>query len=312
MIVKYRWGVKQPDELVFAGAPPTIKFALGENPTQAGFKGMPGVEQRYPATRMGVSAFIRASFERARQYRDEWRRYDALSRSQQEKTVPPRQDLQLDALVEVLDDKRYIHSHSYRADEILMLMRLADELGIHVTTFHHVLEGYRVADEMAAHGASGSTFSDWWSFKMEAFEAIPYNAAIMTQRGVLTSLNSDDGNLARRLNLEAAKTIHYGGMDRQQALAMVTINPARQLKIDTRVGSLAKGKDADLVIWSGDPLSVYTVADMTFVDGKLRFSRELDTAHRAEVTQARAAAAHRDEGRAPRTPPTNGRRQIRG
>ncbi len=286
-IVKYRWGVQQPADLVMVDAPPTIKFALGENPTQAGFKGMPGREQRYPGTRQGVAAFIRSSFERAKQYRDEWARYDKLSKGQREKTVPPRRDLQLDALVAVLDDKRFIHAHSYRADEILMLMRVADELGIHVTMFHHVLEGYRVADEMAAHGAAGTTFSDWWAFKMEAYQAIPYNAAIMAKRGVLVSLNSDDGNLARRLNLEAAKTVHYGGLDRQQALAMVTLNPAKQLKIDKRVGSLVKGKDADLVIWSGDPLSVYSVADLTFVDGKIRFSRELDVAHRAEVAQAR-------------------------
>ena len=199
--------------------------------------------------------------------------------------------------MEVLKGKRVVHAHSYRADEILMLMRLADELGFHVTTFQHVLEGYRVADEMAAHGASGSTFSDWWSFKMEAFEAIPYNAAIMTQRGVLTSLNSDDANLARRLNLEAAKTIHYGGMTREQAFAMVTINPARQLKIDDHVGSLAAGKDADVVIWSGDPLSVYTGADMTFVDGKLRFSRE--RRHRAPRHRdgGAGAARRRAQGR---------------
>lgn len=290
-IVKYRWGVERPDELVFAGAPPTIKFALGENPTHAGFKGSPGVEQRYPATRMGVAAFIRANFAQARQYRDEWQRYRAQSKSAQAKTVPPRRDLRLEPLVEVMNGQRFIHAHSYRADEILMLIRLADELGIHISTFHHVLEGYRVADEMAAHGAGGSTFSDWWSFKMEAFEAIPYNAAIMTRRGVLTSLNSDDANLARRLNLEAAKTIHYGGMDREQALAMVTINPAQQLKIDNRVGSLAAGKDADLVIWSGDPLSVYSVADMTFVDGKVRFSRAADLAHRASVAAARERLA---------------------
>ena len=302
-IVKYRWGVREPADLVMVGAPPTIKFALGENPTQAGFKGTPGLEQRYPATRQGVAAFIRMSFERAKQYRDEWKRYNALSKGQQAKTVPPRRDLQLDALVEVLDDKRFIHAHSYRADEILTLMRVSDELGIHVTTFQHVLEGYRVADEMAAHGASGSTFSDWWSFKMEAYQAIPYNAAIMTNRGVLTSLNSDDGNLARRLNLEAAKTVHYGGMGREQAFAMVTINPAKQLKIDKRVGSLVKGKDADVVIWSGDPMSVYSVADMTFVDGKLRFSRELDKAHQAEVAQARERLIAEMKTAADKTPP---------
>lgn len=290
-IVKYRWGVERPDDLVFAAAPPTIKFALGENPTQAAFKGMPGAELRYPATRMGVSALIRSSFEAAAAYQREWQRYRALSKREQARVPPPRRDLRLEPLVEVLEGKRAVHTHSYRADEILMLMRLSEELGFRVTTFQHVLEGYRVADELAAYGASASTFSDWWSFKTEAFEAIPYNAALMTQRGVLTSLNSDDANLARRLNLEAAKMLHYGGLSREQAFAMVTINPARQLKIEDHVGSLATGKDADVVIWSGDPLSVYSRADMSFVDGKLRFSREADQAHRARVTEARERLA---------------------
>ena len=290
-IIKYRWGVERPDELIFAAAPPTIKFALGENPTQAAFQTMPGADLRYPATRMGVAAMVRTSFEQARAYQREWQRYRSLSKRQQARTPPPRRDLRLEPLVEILDGKRAIHAHSYRADEILMLMRLSEELGFRVTTFQHVLEGYRVADEMAAHGASGSTFSDWWSFKMEAFDAIPYNAAIMTQRGVLTSLNSDNSDLARRLNLEAAKMLHYGGLDREQALAMVTINPAKQLKIDKQVGSLAAGKDADVVIWNGDPLSVYSRADMTFVDGQLRFSRDVDVAHRGQVMEARERLA---------------------
>ena len=238
---------------------------------------------------MGVSALIRTSFEEAARYRDAWARYNALSKRQQRREVPPRRDLRLDALVEVLEGKRGIHAHSYRADEILMLIRLADELGIHISTFQHVLEGYRVADEMAAHGAAGSTFSDWWSFKLEAFNAIPYNAALMRARGVLTSLNSDNANLARYLNIEAAKTVRYGGLAPADALALVTINPAKQLGIDDRVGSLEAGKDADLVIWSGDPLSVYSVADETFVDGRRRFSRALDRAHRAEVEAARQA-----------------------
>jgi imidazolonepropionase-like amidohydrolase len=172
-----------------------------------------------------------------------------------------------------------------------MLARLGDEVGFKVTTFQHVLEGYRVADEIAAHGASASAFSDWWSFKMEAYDAIPYNAAIMARRGVLVSLNSDDSSLARRLNLEAAKTIRYGGFTPEEALATVTINPARQLGIDQRVGSLVPGKDADLVIWNGDPLSVYSVADQTFVDGRLLFSRPLDASHRPAVQAARATLA---------------------
>jgi len=285
-IVKYRWGVERPEELIYREAPPTIKFALGENPTQSGLV-MPGAQRRYPATRMGIQSIIRSSFERAALYRDEWERYESLSRRQQARTVPPRRDLQLDALVEVLEGKRHIHAHSYRADEILMLIRLAEELGIKVSTFHHVLEGYKVADEIAAHGAAGSTFSDWWSFKVEAFEAIPHNAAIMASRGVLTSLNSDEANLARRMHLEAAKTVRYGGLDREEAFALVTSNAARQLKIEDRVGSLASGMDADVVVWSGDPLSVYSVVESTFVEGQLRYSRDADSAHQERVAAAR-------------------------
>jgi len=292
VIVKYRWGATTPKELVLADAPPTIKFALGENPTLAAFRsGGPGDNLRYPATRMGVAALLRASFAAAAQYRDEWRRYDALSKREKARTAPPRKDLRLDALVEVLDGDRQVHAHSYRADEILMLMRVAEESGIRVNTFQHVLEGYRVADELAAHGASGSTFSDWWSFKAEAFDAIPYNAALMVERGVLTSLNSDNADLARRLNLEAAKTIRYGGLGRERALALVTSAPAKQLGIDGRTGSIAAGKDADVVVWSGDPLSVYSVAEQTFVDGKLRFSRAADRSLRAVVAEARARLA---------------------
>ncbi|MGR9092407.1 MAG: hypothetical protein ACU85U_17690, partial [Gammaproteobacteria bacterium] len=191
-IMKMRWGAETPNELIFASAPPTIKFALGENPKQSAFNtgGMFGRNNnlRYPATRMGVAALMRTSFERANQYRDEWQRYESLSKRQQSREAPPRRNLQLEALTEVLNNERYVHTHAYRADEILMLMRLGDEIGFKVDTFQHVLEGYKVADEMAKHGASGSTFSDWWSFKMEAFEAIPYNAAMMEERGVLTSL----------------------------------------------------------------------------------------------------------------------------
>ncbi len=289
--MKMRWGAKTPDELVFADAPPTIKFALGENVKQSAFAGPAfgggGRKARYPATRMGVAALVRSSFERAARYRDEWQRYDSLSKRQQKREAPPRRDLQLEALVEVLEGKRFVHTHAYRADEILSLMRVADEVGFKVDTFQHVLEGYKVADEMVAHGASGSTFSDWWSYKMEAYDAVAYNAALMEQRGVLTSLNSDDANLARRLNYEAAKMLRYGGLSPENALAMVTINPARQLHIEDHVGSLAKGKDADIVIWNGDPLSVFTIAETTFVDGQVRFNREADLAHRQQVVTAR-------------------------
>jgi len=301
VIVKLRWGAETPDELVFEGAPATIKFALGENPKQSAFnQGQMGRggDLRYPATRMGIAALIRTSFEEAAEYQAEWELYDSLSPRQQRHTAPPRTDLQLEALVEILQGNRFVHSHAYRADEILMLIRVADANNFQVDAFHHVLEGYKVADEMAAHGAGGSTFSDWWSFKAEAYDGIAYNAAIMDQRGVLTSLNSDDGNLARRLNLEAAKTMRYGGLAPEQALALVTINPARQLHIEDRVGSVAAGKDADLVIWSGDPLSVYTIAETTMVDGRIRFTRDADAKHRGQVTAARDALVAEVNGNA--------------
>ncbi|MEE8585274.1 MAG: amidohydrolase family protein [Acidobacteriota bacterium] len=298
-VIKLRWGVEDPLDLVLDSAPPGIKFALGENPKQSAFPNLPGLPRRYPQTRMGVEATIRNAFLDALRYRTEWERYESLSDSEKQPTVPPKRDLQLEALVEILAGQRLVHSHSYRADEILMLIRLADEFGFKVQTFQHVLEGYRVADEMAKHGAGGSTFSDWWAYKLEAYEAIPFNAALMTQRGVTVSLNSDSGNLARRLNLEAAKTVRYGGMTPIQALAMVTINPARQLRIDDRTGSLKAGKDADVTVWNGDPLSVYSSVDRTFVDGRLMFSKQADAEHRRKVEEARAqlAEAIRNEGK---------------
>ncbi len=298
-VIKMRWGASYPEELLIDSAPPGIKFALGENPTQSNFPSLPGLPRRYPQTRMGVAATIRNAFEEARRYRERWEYYRSLSPSQQERHAPPRRDLRLEALVEILEGERLVHSHSYRADEILMLIRLAEELGFRVRTFQHVLEGYRVADEMAAHGAGGSTFSDWWGYKLEAYEAIPYNAALMHRRGVLTSLNSDNPNLARRMNLEAAKAMRYGGLAPEEALSLVTINPARQLGIDERTGSLAEGKDADVVIWNGDPLSVYSSVDYTLVDGQVVFSREADHRHREEVRRVREqlAQAVRDEGK---------------
>ena len=205
-------------------------------------------------TRQGVEYVIRDAFTRAKAYRKDWQDYEAKKKAGQD-VLAPRRDLQLDALVEMLEGKRLVHAHSYRADEILMLIRLADEMGFKITTFQHVLEGYKVAKEIAAHGAGASTFSDWWGYKMEAADAIPHNAALMTHKGVLVSINSDDAEQARRLNMEAAKAIRYGDVTEDQAFAMVTINPAKQLKIDNRVGSIEVGKDADLVVWNHHPLS---------------------------------------------------------
>ncbi len=288
-VVKWRWG-SGPDALVMKEAPPGIKFALGENPKRAASQGVSATPPRYPTTRMGVEKTIRDTFVRARDYQAKWKAYQAGKT-----TLAPRRDLQLDAIVEILEGKRLVHCHSYRQDEILMMVRLADEFGFRIATFQHVLEGYKVADEMARHGAGGSTFSDWWAYKVEAWDAIPYNGALMAARGVLTSFNSDSSELARRMNLEAAKAIHWGGMTPEAALALVTINPARQLGIDRNVGSLAPGKDADLVVWSGDPLSTLTICEKTFVDGRLLFDREQDLAQRSrlEAEKKRLATAER-------------------
>lgn len=275
--------------LLVPGAPPGIKFALGENPKQSNFRDS-GRPQRYPATRMGVMDSIAASFTAARHYRDEWAAYDKLPAKDKDRREPPRRDLQLEAIAEILDGKRLIHSHCYRQDEILALIRTAEAFGIKVATFQHVLEGYKVADEIAAHGAGGSTFSDWWAYKMEAYDAIPFNGALMRQHGIVVSYNSDSDELARRLNLEAAKAVKYGDVPPIDALDFVTLNPAKQLRIDGRTGSLEKGKDGDFVVWSGSPLSVYSIVEQTWVDGIKEFDRAKDLDDRKKRASDRADA----------------------
>jgi imidazolonepropionase-like amidohydrolase len=285
------------ERMLFPGAPPGIKFALGENPKRSNFR-EGGRPQRYPNTRMGVMESIRSTFVAAKRYREEWAAYGKLSGKEKDRREPPRRDLQLEAIAEILEGKRLVHSHCYRQDEILALLRTAEQFGVHVATLQHVLEGYKVADEIAAHGAGGSTFSDWWAYKLEAYDAIPYNGALMRRRGVVVSFNSDSDELARRLNLEAAKAVKYGGVPEIDALAFVTINPARQLRIDARVGSLEPGKDADFVIWSGHPMSAYSRAEQTWVDGVKEFDRERDLALRAEKEKARAEAVAKILGNA--------------
>jgi imidazolonepropionase-like amidohydrolase len=280
-VIKLRWG-KDAKGLMFEGAMPGIKFALGENPKRSNFTPPPGTPRRYPATRMGVMDVVRQAFIEAREYKKEWDDYRARS-ARGERVIPPARNLKLDPLVEILEGKRLVHSHCYRADEILQLIRLAEEFGFKIQTFQHVLEGYKVADEIARHGAGASTFSDWWAYKVEAYDAIPYNAALMTQRGVVVSINSDSAEEARHLNQEAAKAMKWGGLTETEALALVTLNPAKQLKIDSRVGSIEVGKDADLVIYDKHPLSVYAVPQKVFIDGVEYFDRQKDIAHRAEV-----------------------------
>ncbi len=284
-VIKLRWG-KDAHDMIFEGALPGIKFALGENPKRAGNPtgqriGAGNVQGRYPATRMGVEDVIREAFNEAKEYQQSWKDYNQkVARGEQ--ATAPRRDLKLEPLVEVLEGKRLVHAHCYRADEILMLLRVADDYGFKICTLQHVLEGYKVAKEIAAHGAGASTFSDWWAYKLEAFDAIPYNAAIMMRKGIIVSLNSDSDELMRHLNDEAAKTLKYGGLNETEALSLITINPAKQLKIDSRVGSIEVGKDADLAIFDKHPLSNYAKVEKVFIDGQMYFDRSSDLAERPE------------------------------
>jgi imidazolonepropionase-like amidohydrolase len=306
-VIKLRWGKTRASELMFEGAMPGIKFALGENPKDMRFGGGGQQQQqqqpprRYPATRLGVEFVIRDAFTRAKGYQKDWQDYNRR-RAAGEDVLPPRRDLQLDPLVEILEGKRLVHAHCYRADEILMLIRLADDFGFKIATFQHVLEGYKVADEIAAHGSGASTFSDWWGYKVEAEDAIPYNAALMTRRGVLVSVNSDSAEHARRLNTEAAKSMHWGGLTEDEAFALVTINPAKQLRIDNRVGSLEAGKDADVVIWNHHPLSTYAIADRVYIDGTLYYDRLAEDRRLTDARQEKSTLAGESQ-RAPTTEP---------
>ena len=301
-VVKLHYGSTR-ERMLVPGAMPGIKFALGENPKQSNLRD-PSRPQRYPATRMGVMESIRERFVAARHALDERAAYDKLSAKEQARREPPRRDLQLEAIGEILQGKRLIHSHCYRQDEILALIRTAEAFGVKIGTFQHVLEGYKVADEIAAHGAGGSTFSDWWAYKLEAYDAIPYNGALMRDRGVVVTFNSDSDELARRLNLEAAKAVKYGNVPETDALNFVTLNAARQLRIDDKVGTLAAGKDADFVIWSGHPLSVYSVPEQTWVDGVREFDRARDLKDREtrERERADAIAKIRGDAKAPAPP----------
>jgi imidazolonepropionase-like amidohydrolase len=294
VVIKLRWG-KQTNQLPFEGALPGIKFALGENPKHSNFGPPAGTPARYPATRMGVEEVIRQAFTQAREYKKHWDDYNQRKTTGEQILIPPRRDLRLEPLVEVLEGKRYVHAHCYRADEILMLLRVAKEFGFKVRTFQHVLEGYKIADEISAAGVGGSTFSDWWAYKVEAYDAIPYNAALMQERGVVVSINSDSAEEARHLNQEAAKTIKYGELSANDALKMITINPAIQLGIDNRVGSIEIGKDADLVIYNHDPLSVYAVVQKTLIDGQIYFDRDRDVAARPALEKEKQALLEKEK-----------------
>lgn len=285
-VIKLRWGF-DAEGLKFAGAPAGVKFALGENPKSANFA---SAVPKYPNTRMGVEEMIRDTFVGARELA---RRQDAFKSAKPGTLAPVRRNLRLEAAQEILRGERLIHCHSYRQDEILATMRLAEEFGITIATFQHILEGYKVASEMARHGVGGSSFADWWNYKLEAADAIPYNPAILVRAGVVTSVNSDSADLARRLNTEAAKAVRYGGLSEEQALKLVTLWPAQQLRIDRQVGSLEVGKDADFVIWDTSPLSSYAKAEQTWIDGRCHFELARDRRLRDEAAKRREALVQR-------------------
>jgi len=289
-IIKFRWGA-EPQDLLYEEAVPFIKFALGENVKQSNWGD--GYRSRFPQTRMGVEQVYYDHFIRAREYGLAQLEYRAAMRNAKRKDiregrgpVAPRVDLELETLLQILNEERFVTCHSYRQDEINMLMHVADSMGFRLNTFTHILEGYKVADKMAEHGAGGSSFSDWWAYKYEVKDAIPYNGAVLHNQGVVTAFNSDDAEMARRLNQEAAKAYKYGRVPEEEALKFVTLNPAKLLHIDHKTGSLKPGKDADVVVWSDHPLSINAKAEQTFVEGVRCFDadrdRELREAMRAE------------------------------
>jgi imidazolonepropionase-like amidohydrolase len=291
-MVKFRWGLTE-DELLVKGAAPFIKFALGENVKQSNW----GDDQtvRFPQSRMGVEQVYYDHFILAREYGEAWNTFEealmkTTRREQRRGELPnaPRRDLELEALWQILNQERFVTCHSYRQDEINMLIHVADSMGFTLNTFTHILEGYKVADKMKAHGAGGSSFSDWCAYKFEVKDAIPYNGAILWSQGIVTAFNSDDAEMARRLNQEAGKAVKYGGVPEEEALKFVTLNPAKLLHLDHRMGSLKVGKDADFVIWTDHPLSIYAKAKKTYIDGRCYYDADRDVTMREEINTERA------------------------
>jgi len=283
-IIKLRWGYS-PEKMKLENAPKFIKFALGENVKRSNWE---PPYPRYPQTRMGVEQVYVDYFTRALEYEKKQKEFAALSVKQKLTAIPPRRDLELESLLEILKKERFITCHSYVQSEINMLMKVAEKFGFGVNTFTHILEGYKVADKMKAHGVNASSFADWWSYKYEVIEAIPHNAALLTRAGVNTAINSDDAEMGRRLNQEAAKCVKYGGLSEEEAWKLVTLNPAKMLHIADRTGSIKVGKDADVVLWTDNPLSIYAKTEKTFVDGMLFYDSEKDAALRKELASERA------------------------
>lgn len=271
--LKHRYGSGNPSDLVMTDAPRTIKFALGENPTRVHGRGN-GIQ---PRTRMGVEAVIRNGFNEALQYKKAWEDYNAALKQKGANPIPPAYSERLQSLVDILDGKVIIHCHSYRADEIYMLIKVCREFGISKIVFQHVNEGFKVAPELAEYTMGASVFADWWAYKFEVYYSTAYNAAILMENNVITSINSDSGELIRHLYHEAGKAQRYGQLTDEQTLALITINPAKQLGIADKVGSIEEGKQADLVIFDGHPLSVYAIPQMTFVDGVKYFDVNEDS-----------------------------------
>jgi imidazolonepropionase-like amidohydrolase len=270
--IKLRYGVKEANALRMEGAPRTIKFALGENPTRV----HGGGSNILPRTRMGVEFVIRESFAKAKEYGAAWDKYNKDKTQKGFRGAPPAYSLRLETLSEILKGNIIIHCHSYRADEIYSLLKVCKDYGVKRIVFQHVNEGFKVAPELAEYGAMASVFADWWAYKFEVYYSTAYNAAILTRNGVITSINSDDGELMRHLYHEAAKTQKYGALTDDEALSLITLNPARQLGIESRVGSLEVGKEGDIAVFKGHPLSIYAVPMVTIVDGIVRFDREKD------------------------------------
>lgn len=306
--VKFRWGHPAGDYPI-SDAPPGIKFALGENVKQSSRTFTQGQTPRYPRTRMGTMEVIRDAFRRARDYKQSWDDYRA-----KKTTVPPRVDEELQPLVEILEGKRLVHCHGYRSDEHLNMLKIADEFGFKVGTLQHALEAYKFAPELAKHGAGASIFADSWSYKLEAYDSIPYNAYVLWKNGVLVSINSDDDGRMRRLNMDAAKAMKYGGVPEEDSLRMITINPAKQLGIDKRTGSIEVGKDGDIVIWNEHPFSPYSHPEVTMIEGEIFFDRAQDRANQALIAKEREELEKLDVNRAPGTggtaPPRPAERRL--
>lgn len=283
-LIKLKWGV-DADEMLINDADGYIKFALGENVKRSSSN----ESIRYPLTRMGVEQVYRDQFTQAKAYEQAWNDYNKLSSSKKKKTTAPRKDLALDTLVEIMNKDRFVSCHSYVQSEINMLMHVAEDFDFNINTFTHILEGYKVADKMKAHGVGASTFSDWWAYKWEVNYAIPYNANIMHDAGVVTAINSDSAEMSRRLNQEAAKSVKYGGMSEEDAWKLVTLNPAKLLHLDDRMGSVKAGKDADLVLWSDNPLSIYARAEKTMIEGVVYYDRDKQADIEAEINKEKVA-----------------------